>query len=97
MKSSRLFVVLLALAVAMAAAARQQDQKPQENSAFDQLKTLAGGWTATTVEGGKEISAPVTFRLASGGSVLMCDLAPDMPHEMITMFHRDGGDLLATR
>jgi hypothetical protein len=96
MKFSRLFVALLALAATMAAAARQEDQKPQENSAFDQLKTLSGDWTATTLEGGKEMSAPVTFRLASGGSVLMSDLAPGMAHEMITMFHRDGGDLLAT-
>jgi hypothetical protein len=96
MKYQVLSVILLAFAVAMAAAARQQDQKAQENSAFDRLKTLAGDWTATTVEGGKEMSAPVIFRLASGGSVLMSDLAPGMPHEMITMFHRDGGDLLAT-
>ena len=96
MKVSRWLVVLLTLAVAIAAAASQQDQKAQENAGFERLKTLAGEWTATTVEGGTEMSAPVTFRLASGGSVLMSDLAPGTPHEMITMFHRDGGDLLAT-
>jgi len=42
------------------------------------------------------MSAPITFRLASGGYVLMSDLAPGMAHEMITMFHRDGEELLAT-
>jgi hypothetical protein len=36
------------------------------------------------------------LRLASNGSVLMSDLAPDLPLEMISLFHRDGGDLLAT-
>lgn len=96
MKYQKLPLILLTLAATMVAAARPQDQKAPENSAFDQLKTLAGDWTATTVEAGKEMTAPVTFRLASGGSVLMSDLAPGMPHEMITMFHRDGGDLLAT-
>lgn len=42
------------------------------------------------------MSTPITFLLVSGGSVLMSDLAPGMPHEMITKFHRDGEDLLAT-
>jgi len=94
MKYARTFLVLVVLAAA--AAAQQQSRKDQAAGVFDQLKSLAGDWEATTVEGGKEMSAPITFRLASGGSVLMSDLAAGMPHEMITMFHRDGEELLAT-
>ena len=94
MKYMRMFVAALMLAVVLNA--QQRSGKDQAAAAFDLLKSLSGDWVGTTVESGKEMSALITFRLASGGSVLMSDLAPGMPHEMITMFHRDGEALLAT-
>lgn len=94
MKRTRMVFTLLALAVV--AGAQQPNQNSPAASQFDRLKTLAGDWQATMVENGTQMSAPLTFRVASGGSVLVSDLAPGMPHEMITMFHRDGEDLLAT-
>jgi hypothetical protein len=94
MKTMRMVAMLLTLAVV--AGAQQPSPKSLAASQFDQLKTLAGDWNATVVENGKEMSAPLTFRVASGGSVLMSDLAAGMPHEMITMIHRDGQELLAT-
>jgi len=94
MKTTRMVTILLALAVV--AGAQRPNQKSPAASQFDELKTLAGEWNATVVENGKEMTASITFRVASGGSVLMSDLAAGMPHEMITMIHRDGGELLAT-
>ena len=94
MKFTRMVTILLALAVV--AGAQRPNQKSPAASQFDELKTLAGEWNATVVENGKEMTASITFRVASGGSVLMSDLAAGMPHEMITMIHRDGGELLAT-
>lgn len=93
MKIAHTVVILLALALVAGA---QQPAKVSSGTAFDQLKTLIGEWEATTTENGQTMSAPVVFRLASGGSVLMSDLAPGTSHEMITMIHRDGDDLLAT-
>ena len=92
MKPTRLVAVLLLLGSVVCA----QQTRDSAGAEFDQLKSLAGDWDATAVENGKEMSATITFRLASGGSVLVSDLAPGTPHEMITMFHRDRGDLLAT-
>jgi hypothetical protein len=80
----------------MVASAQQPAQKSIAETEFDRLKGLAGDWQVTAVENGKEMSAPLTFRIASGGSTLMADLAPGTAHEMITMFYRDGEDLLAT-
>jgi hypothetical protein len=94
MKSTRMATILLALAVV--AGAQQANQKSLAASQFDQLKTLAGEWNATVMENGKEMIAPLTFRVASGGSVLISDLAAEMPREMITMIHRGGEELLAT-
>jgi hypothetical protein len=93
MKIAHTLIVLLGLALVAGA---QPPAKVSSGAAFDQLKTLAGEWEATTTENGQTMSAPVVFRLASGGSVLMSDLAPGTSHEMITMIHRDGDDLLAT-
>jgi len=89
-------MVTILLALAVMAGAQQGNQKSLAARQFDELKTLAGDWTATVVENGKELTAPLTFRVASGGSALMSDLAAGMPHEMITMIHRDGEELLAT-
>lgn len=94
MKLPRWIAVLLLFAGA--AYAQQTNPKDSAATEFEQLKSLIGDWQATANEGGKEMSDTITFRLASGGSVLVSDLAPGTPHEMITMFHRDRGDLLAT-
>jgi len=94
MKQTLMAMTLLALAPI--AGAQQPAGKSSAESQFDRLKELAGDWQATAVENGKEMTGLLTFRVASGGSVLVADLAPGTAHEMITMFHRDGDDLLAT-
>ena len=71
-------------------------QSTPAGAGLDKLKVLAGEWEGKTSEGGKEIPATSSFRLVSDGSVLMNVLAPGTPHEMVTMIHKDGADLLAT-
>ncbi len=71
-------------------------QSKSSDAVFERLKSLSGEWEGTTREGGKEISTTTSFRLVSDSSVLMDVLAAGTPHEMITMFHLDGADLLAT-
>jgi hypothetical protein len=89
--------VLVAVAVlAVLGLAQQSNAAAQSGAAFDKLKSLSGEWEGNANEGGKEIPATTSFRLVSDGSVLMDVLAPGTPHEMITMFHMDGSDLLAT-
>lgn len=89
-------IVLALMPLAMLASGQQPVRNGSTENAFNLLKTLAGDWQATAVENGNEMNAPLTFRVASGGSALLADLAPGTAHEMITMFHRDGEDLLAT-
>lgn len=61
-------------------------------AAFDRLKTLAGHWNGAMQ--GQAYS--LDYRVASGGSVVMATLFPGTDHEMITMFHLDGDELVAT-
>jgi hypothetical protein len=66
------------------------------SASFDKLKTLAGKWEGIANEGGQQIPATTSFRLVSDGSALMSVLGAGTPHEMVTMFHMDNSDLLAT-
>ena len=89
--------LLVAVVVLAGLGLAQQPNPPaQSTAAFEKLKSLAGEWEGNANEGGKEIPATTSFRLVSDGSVLMDVLAPGTPHEMVTMFHMDGSDLLAT-
>lgn len=66
------------------------------SAGFERLKALAGQWQGTVNEGGKEVPVTTSFRVVSAGSALMNDLMAGTPEEMITMFHMDGSELMAT-
>jgi hypothetical protein len=61
--------------------------------AFDKLRALAGTWEGTPLG---DLDVRVTYRLAAGGSVVMETLFPGSDHEMISMYHLDGEDLVMT-
>ena len=71
-------------------------QSTPANAGFARLKSLTGQWEGMTNEGGKDFSVTTSFRVVSDGSALLNDLMRGTPHEMITMFHVDGGNLMAT-
>ncbi len=56
---------------------------------FDKLKSLAGEWEGVMHEGGQQLPATTSYRIVSGGSVVMNVLGAGTPHEMVTMFHMD--------
>ena len=62
------------------------------NPVFDQMKTLVGEWTGKR---GEE-TMHVTYRLTANGTVLIETLMPGTPHEMLTVYHLDGSDLMLT-
>lgn len=67
-----------------------------KSPSWEKLKQLSGVWTGTTNEDGKQQPETVSFKLVSDGSAIMSTLAEGTPHEMVTMFHEDGNELLAT-
>ena len=86
--------LLLFLAFALVSA--QSPKADLINEGFTKLQLLVGDWDGSTVHGGTKLPTTTSFRLVADGSVIMDDLAPGTPHEMVTMFHTDGKDLLAT-
>src|SRR5438309_7824724 len=89
-------MILLSFLFGAAWADEHQHAKAPPNPTFDKLKTLSGAWEGTAKDSGKEFPATTSFKLVSGGSVLMNVLAEGKPEEMVTMIHLDGKELMAT-
>jgi hypothetical protein len=98
---------LLILAATIAAPRLAQAGEPEKQMAaatetpspdFDRLKALAGEWEGTARHGGDPKAMPTraSIKVVSAGSAVMLVTDPGTPHEMVTMFHRDGDALLAT-
>jgi hypothetical protein len=89
---------VLAATLLLAGLGLTQQASPQAppSASFDKLKSLAGEWEGSFIEDGQKFAATTSFRVVSDGSALMDVLGAGTPHEMVTMFHMDGNDLLAT-
>lgn len=59
---------------------------------FDNLKALAGDWTTSGGDG----TVTATYRVTAGGSAVVETLFPGTPHEMVTVYTVDKGDLVLT-
>jgi hypothetical protein len=87
---SSLALSLLVPAAALAA------EPVSGKAAFERLKSLAGTWEGKAGHGDASRQASVVYRVASGGSVVQETLFPGSPHEMISMYHLVGGELVMT-
>lgn len=68
----------------------------EAKATFEQLKALAGLWEGSVGEGKEAQTGEVRYRLASGGKVVEETLMPGTPHEMISLYHLEGNELLLT-
>lgn len=86
--------LVAALAVALPGAAQDMEKKEKKSHpGLERLKKLTGTWTTETKETG---ATTVTYRVTSGGSTVMETLMPGTAHEMVTMYHLDGDELILT-
>jgi hypothetical protein len=77
--------------------ANDTTSKVDGNAAFEKLKALVGSWEGTAAaQPGHEEPQKASFQLFADGSALMSRLSGGMPHDMVTMFHMDGGNIMAT-
>jgi hypothetical protein len=93
----KLYVVLFVLILAATAALADEHKSAiAPNASFDKMKALEGAWVGTMMEGGKEYPTTTRFQMVSDGSALMAWLSEGTPYEMVTIFHPDGNELMAT-
>ncbi len=62
---------------------------------FEQMKTLVGDWRVG-MHGEEVMDASISYRITAAGSVVMETMFGGTEHEMITMYHLDGEDLMLT-
>lgn len=92
----RLSAFVLLAWVPPAPAAAEPGVPVEGKAAFERMKTLAGTWEGQAGHGQPGPAASVTYRVASGGSVVEETLFPGTPHEMISMYHMVKGELVLT-
>ena len=97
--SSRIAAVAaLGLFVAAGAAAAPPEAAAKAPSAaFERFKALAGDWvSAEDAEMAKKGDLVARYAVTAGGSAVVETIFPGQAHEMVTVYHADGPDLVLT-
>jgi hypothetical protein len=63
---------------------------------LERFKQLAGDWTGTMKGDGQTFPVHVTYKVTSAGSAVVETMGPGTDHEMVTVIHADGKDLVLT-
>lgn len=100
MRNARRMLVLVAASGFCVSGARAQTTATaaggvDPKAALERLKGLAGEWTGT-VTSPQGPPAQVRYELISGKSAVMETLFPGTDHEMRSIYHMDGSDLVMT-
>lgn len=88
------FVALLALCGPVLA--QQAPATVPAATAFERLKALSGDWIDTDGTFGKKGEVAVTYRISGGGTAVVETLFAGQPHQMTTIYHKEGSDIVLT-
>jgi hypothetical protein len=92
-----LLVALTVLCLALFAQAPSTAAEGRAESAFEQLKTLAGSWEGTAgPEDGEGFAVQHRFQVTAGGSVVLETLFAGSDHEMLNVYRLEDGELVLT-
>lgn len=95
MRRAMFAILALAALCGLAIAADPAGPDVPEDPRLAFLKSLEGTWIATS--GGGELHDGIfEYRVTSGGSAVEERLMADSPKEMLTVYHMNGKDLVAT-
>ena len=92
--------VLFAFAFTVAALAADRRDEPNAapvtHAGFDKLKTLEGQWFRLGKDGKTTDQLVSVFKVTAADSAVHETIFPGAPHEMVTVYHLDGKDLVLT-
>jgi hypothetical protein len=95
---ARLALPVLFLFAAASAPLAGDDKTPpkadSKSTAFEKFKSLAGEWVGKKGKDGPEMT--VQYKITSGGSAVVETIMPGTDHEMVTVIHPDGDEVLLT-
>jgi len=88
-------VALGGLALLASTAAADGDEPVEAKAVLERLKGLAGTWVFTDVPEGL-VGTKVLYRVTAAGSAVVEEQFPGSDHEMVSIYHLDGDELLMT-
>src|SRR5262245_33835119 len=77
---------------AQSSAATERAAHDWAAAGFEKLKSLAGEWQAQGPHGLTKVS----YEIVSGGTAVMETIIPPQEPTMVTLYHRDGDQLMMT-
>jgi hypothetical protein len=91
-------LVLALIAGTVAASDHKDEHKAAagKNPRLELLKKLAGTWVALDKDGKPTEQVVSVFKVTANGSAVQETIFPGTPHEMVTVYHLDGKDLVLT-
>ena len=89
-------MLVLALFAFVAQARAEEKGGSLSAERFAALKTLAGDWVALGKDGKPADPVVSSIRVTAGGNTIQETLFPGSDHEMVTMYHLDGDNLILT-
>ena len=94
----RTVCAVLAIALIAFVVSARADEKAESGTAqqFEVLKGLAGDWVEIGKDGKPTDKVVSSIRVTAGGNTVQETLFPGSDHEMVTMYHLDGKDLVLT-
>jgi hypothetical protein len=95
--ASGLLAALLVAAGPQKPAEKHEHRDAAKVSALVQFKRLAGEWKGTSnMHDEKPAEVKASYRVTSGGSAVVETVFAGSDHEMVTVYHLDGDDLVLT-
>jgi hypothetical protein len=67
-----------------------------KHPAFERMKTLVGTWVEADKDGKPTDKVVTVVKLTAGGSAIQETIFPGQDKEMVSVYHRDGVDLVMT-
>jgi len=89
-------VYLLCIGLLSAYAGEQPNLPYSGSKEFERMKALVGVWEGTAKMHQEGEKVRVEYRLSSGGSAVVETLFPGTPHEMISVYYDNKGQLTMT-
>lgn len=96
MLRSMVLCTILTVASSAVAGPDHSHPAPVMPKEFDQLKSLVGTWEGKSKMGETEQTVTVVYALTSGGTAISETLMAGTPHEMVTVYHKEGDTLAMT-
>jgi hypothetical protein len=89
-------LVLASLVMVGAFTNAESQSTSAAQQAFDRLKALEGAWVDVDGIFGTKGAVAVTYKVTSGGHSVIETFPAGTPHEMVTVYHLEGNDLVLT-